>query len=288
MMTQTKTFEKIEWPHGNRCAVLLSFDVDGDTIWKNGNRDHPGGEGFIRSTSVGNYGPRRAVKRILDMLEELEIRSTFFVPAKVMEDHPKLFVEIDRRGHEIAHHGFHHERYVDLPIEEQQTIIEKSQAVFEKTLGKRAVGFRTPSGDWSKETVGLLHTMGFQYSSSMRGDDRPYTTVIDGEETDFVEIPSKWELDDFVALGYNLFPPDPAGQDRISGMENVFENFMQEFDGYYREGLCYVVQCHPQIIGTPGSLLMYRRLIEYIQGHEGVWIATGGEIARWWKERYLK
>ena len=285
-MGETATFEKLKWPNGARCAVMLSFDVDGDTIWKNGARDYPGGDGFLRGSSVGNYGPNCAVKRIMDMLEKRHLPATFFVPAKVMEDHPTLFQEMDRRGFEIGHHGYHHERYVDLTPEQQRAIIEKSQAIFERIIGKKAIGYRTPSGDWSRETAGILYDMGFSYSSSMRGDDRPYRTVIDGEVTDFIEMAPKWDLDDFVQFGYNLFPPEPAGQDRIAGIEQVFQNFTQEFDGYYEEGLCFVIQCHPQIIGSPGRLLMYQRLLEHMLEKEDIWFAKGSEIAAWWRRIY--
>ena len=47
IMRETETFEKINWPGGAKCAVMLSFDVDGDTIWKNGARDIPGGGEFL-------------------------------------------------------------------------------------------------------------------------------------------------------------------------------------------------------------------------------------------------
>lgn len=284
-MVQTQTYEKLKWPGGAQCAVMLSFDVDGDTIWKNGARDYPGGESFIRASSVGNYGPRRAVDNILSLLGELGVPATFFVPAKVMEDHPELCRRIQARGYELGHHGYHHERYVDLTPDVQRAIIQKSQRIFENTIGQRAVGYRTPSGDWSRETAGILVEMGFEYSSSMRGDDRPYRTVLDGRQTDFIELAPKWDLDDFVQFGYNLFPPEPAGQDRIAGIEQVYDNFRREFDGYYQEGLCYVIQCHPQIIGSPGRLAMYGRLVQYIMGHN-VWFGTGRQIAGWWRQNY--
>lgn len=285
-MGETATYETLKWPKGARCAVMLSFDLDGDTIWRNGNRGYAGGEDFIRSNSVGNYGPKRSVPRLLELLERYQLPATFFVPAKVMEDYPNLLREIDQAGHEIGHHGYAHERFVDLTREEQKAIILRSQEIFERTIGKKAIGYRTPSGDWSRETAGLLDELGFQYSSSMRGDDRPYRTIIDGRVTDFIELAPKWDLDDFVQFGYNIFPPEPAGQDRISGIEKVYANFKQEFDGYYRYGLCFVLLMHPQIIGTPGRIMMLEKLLDHILTHDNVWFARGHEIADWWRANY--
>lgn len=57
----------LKWPEGKKCAVMFTFDVDGDTTWENGNRGLPNGEKYIKSLSVGQYGPKRCVDRILDM-----------------------------------------------------------------------------------------------------------------------------------------------------------------------------------------------------------------------------
>ena len=163
-MSDTATYEKIKWPNNAKCAVMLSFDVDGDTIWKNGSRELENGDQYIRANSVGNYGPKHAVARILEILDKEEVKETFFIPAKIKGDYPLLCQAIDKRGHEIGHHGYHHERYVDLSPERQRQIITESQAVFAATIGKEAIGYRTPSGDWSEATPGILHEMGLSRS----------------------------------------------------------------------------------------------------------------------------
>ncbi len=276
----------VKWPNGARCAVMLTFDLDAETLWANMNQPHEGGENFIRSLSLGQYGPLRSVPRILDLLAKYQLLATFFVPGWVAEKYPDSVQQIAKANHELGHHGYLHERFFDKTKEEQREIIERSQAIFKQLTGKEACGFRTPSGDWSPETPGLLREMGFLYSSSMRGDDRPYRTVIDGEITDFIEIPPRWELDDFVQFGYNLYPAEPSGQDRISGHQHVLDNFTREFDGYYRFGLCFILMMHPQIIGKPGRIMLLERLIQHIKAYPDVWFATGGQIAQWWRRNY--
>ena len=276
----------VEWPTGKKCAVMFSFDVDGDTTWENGNRGLPNGEKYIKSLSVGQYGPKRGVDRILDKLEEYNVKATFFVPGLTAERYPDLIKRIDAAGHEIGHHGYAHERFAGRSTEEQIEIIEKTQQIFQDLIGHKAVGFRTPSGDWAENTPKLLYERGFQYSSSMRGDDRPYRTVIDGQETDFIEIPTKWELDDYVAMAYHMYPAEPAGQDRISCYRQVEDNFMREFEGHYRYGLCISFMNHPQVIGSPGRIRILDHLLREITSRPDVWIATGREIADWFRSSY--
>ena len=276
----------VKWPNGARCAVMLSFDVDAETIWANGNSGFEGGENFIRSLSLGQYGPRRSVPRILDLLAKYQLPATFFVPGWVAEHYPETIRKIAENKHELGHHGYMHERFFEKSVDEQKEIIERSQAIFKQLTGQAARGYRTPSGDWSDATPALLQEMGFQYSSSMRGDDRPYRTMIDGKETDLIEIPPRWELDDFVQGGYNTYPAEPSGQDRISGHQHILDNFTQEFDGYYHFGLCYVLMMHPQVIGTPGRIMMLEKLLQHIKTYPDVWFATGGQIAQWWQTHY--
>ena len=95
----------LKWPEGKKCAVMFTFDVDGDTTWENGNRGLPNGEKYIKSLSVGQYGPKRCVDRILDMLESYGVKATFFVPGLTAERYPEVIMRIAEAGHEIGHLG---------------------------------------------------------------------------------------------------------------------------------------------------------------------------------------
>ena len=217
------------------------------------------------------------------MLDRYGVKATFFVPGLTAERYPEVIMRIAEAGHEIGHHGYAHERFAGKTTEEQIEIIEKTQRIFKDLIGHEVTGFRTPSGDWAKITPQLLYERGFRYSSSMRGDDRPYRTVINGEKTDFIEIPTKWEVDDYVAMAYNMYPAEPAGQDRISSYRLVEDNFMREFRGHYREGLCISYMSHPQVIGSPGRIQILKHMLEQITSKEDVWVATGTEVSDWYR-----
>ena len=191
------------WPDNKRIAVMMAFDLDAETMWTtrgDGNHDH------ITNLSRGAYGPKQGVPRILDMLDVYGVKATFFIPGLTAERYPEVVKRIAAAGHEIGLHGYAHERFAGKTAEEQIEIIEKPQRILRELIGHDVEGFRTPSGDWAVETPKLLYERGIRYSSSMRGDDRPYRTVIDGRETDFIEIPTKWEVDDYVAMAGGTGP----------------------------------------------------------------------------------
>ncbi|MGY0063701.1 polysaccharide deacetylase family protein [Streptomyces sp. LZ34] len=267
------------WPAGHQSAVALAFDLDGPT-----------GDAMLNGSiwrkpsyfALGAYGPYRALPRILDLLDEAGVPATFFTPAWVVETWPEACRAVVERGHEMAHHGYQHERYWDLEPEQQAEVISRSQQIFREVLGVPAVGFRTPSGDWHPETPRLLVEAGFAYSSSMRGDDRPYLHEIDGRATSLVEIPARWDLDDYASLAYTRNPDYPAGQDRIASYELTLDNWMREFDGHHAEGLCMTTLFHPKVSGKPGRLLLLERLLGHMRSSGDVWFATCGEVAEWW------
>ncbi len=266
------------WPDGKRSCVMLAFDVDGPSgsamvdgsIWR-----------MPRLFVQGAYGPFRAVPRILDLLERVGVRATFFVPAWVVEHWPSVCRDIVASGHEIGHHGYKHERYADLSVAEQGSVLERSQAIFEEHLGMRALGFRTPTGDWQKETPRILAEQGFLYSSSFRDDDRPYRRVIEGKVSELVEIPAPVELDDYAYFAYTEEPPFPKGHDRIAAYRVALSNWCKEFDGTHRDGGLLTTTFHPKVSASPGRAVVLERFVQHVVTAGDSWLATGTEVARW-------
>jgi len=265
----------VTWPGSARSAVALAFDLDGPTgdallsgaIW-----DRPA------YFSLGGYGPWRGLDRILRLLAERAVPATFFVPAWVVEHWPLQCRRIVEAGYEVGHHGYRHEKYWDLSLSRQRAVIERSQEIFERELGCAAVGFRTPSGDWRPETPDLLSAMGFSYSSSMRGDDRPYV-----HPSGLVEIPARSEMDDYASFAYTRNPDWPSGGSRIASYRATLDTWIRDFDGYHAEGLCLTTIFHPKVIGTPGRAALLERWIDHMTDAGGVWFATCGDVARWWR-----
>ena len=265
------------WPEDKRSAVALAFDLDGPT-----------GDAMLKGTiwdrpeyfSQGAYGPWRALDRMLGLLKTHEMPATFFTPAWVVATWPEQCRRIVEQGHEVAHHGYKHEKYWDLSPVEQRNVIETSQRIFQDVLGTTAVGFRTPSGDWRPETPALLEDMGFRYSSSMRGDDRPYFHP--GGK--LIEIPARSDLDDYASLAYTTNPDWPSGGDRIASYDLTLDNWIREFDGYHAEGLCLSTIFHPKVVGKPGRAVLLDRWIRHMKDADDVWFSTCADIATWWRQ----
>lgn len=278
MTTLQQHGSRPRWPDGKQACMALAFDLDGptgdamlnNTIWQNP-------EYF----TFGGYGPFRALGRILSLLEQFSIPATFFVPAWVVENWPQQCAAIIEQGHEVAFHGYRHESFWALTADEQRQVMQKSRDIFWQYLGIRAEGFRTPSGDWHADTTSVLVEAGVTYSSSMRGDDRPYFIPVAGDPQGLVEIPGRWELDDYASLAYTRAPDFPSGLDRTASYSLTLENWCQEFDGAMNEGLCLTTLFHPKISGKPGRILLLEQFMDHMKQRDDVWFARCRDVAHW-------
>ena len=180
------------WPNGARVAVGLSFDLDNETGTLRDNSASPA------LLSQGEYGSRAGLPRVLALLERHRIPASFFVPAVSAMLHPDSMKAIMQPGrHEVGLHGWIHERNSQLDRATERDLLTRAAKALEAATGKRPVGMRTPSWDYSPYTIEIAKELGLVYDSSLMADDRPYEVLAAGQPTGIVELPVEWILDDF-------------------------------------------------------------------------------------------
>jgi peptidoglycan/xylan/chitin deacetylase (PgdA/CDA1 family) len=263
------------WPDGAKVAVALSFDFDAETNALRDGNNSPG------EHSRGEYAARVAMPRILALLDKYEIPASFFVPAvSVLLHKTEIDAIISKERHEIGMHGWIHERNSMLDEETERLLMKKSYDALREATGQAPVGIRTPSWDFSLNTIKLIRELGLLYDSSLMADDRPYEIMEDGEATGIVELPVEWLLDDYPYFGFSRFssvrPHIKPG--------DVLDIWCAEFEMAYQEGTLFVLTMHPKYIGHRSRIAMLEELIEFINEHEGVWYATHADIARYVKK----
>ncbi len=152
------------WPEGVRCTVVLGFDVDGvsGAIYRDPETAH-----LPSFMSMREYGPTVAVPRILQLLDDYQVKASFYIPAFIAETHPDMVKEIQKREHEIAHHGYMHEPPATLTREQEAQVLDKGIRILEGITGEKPVGYRSPSWELSEDSLALLSERGFLYDSSL-------------------------------------------------------------------------------------------------------------------------
>jgi peptidoglycan/xylan/chitin deacetylase (PgdA/CDA1 family) len=251
------------WPEGYQSCFFLSFDYDASSaeMWKT--------PLDIVAQSKGRYSPKVAVPRILDLLDRLELKSTFFVPGWTADNHSVSVAEIISRGHEVGHHGYIHERITEISWEAEEGVFDDGYAALER-LGVKPMGYRAPYWLVSERTFSHLKRLGFRYSSNFMDDDMPYMLKHRGIDTGLVELPVDWLLDDW-----------PQFETSKKSPTEVYSLWKPEFDGLHRLGRYFGLTCHPECIGRISRLDMLEKLVKEAIELDKVWFPTGSELAEW-------
>jgi peptidoglycan-N-acetylglucosamine deacetylase len=266
-----------------KIAVCLTFDFDAISVWT--------GNFHAKSPSAisrGEFG-RIGAERLLRMLREWAIKSTWFIPGHTADTFPATVAKIAENGHEIGHHGYLHDRHKSAGDEAAD--FAKALKALKRVTGKEPAGYRSPAAGLMPSTLDLLVKHHFSYDSSMMGSDfSPYYCRVGdeapadgpfkwGAEVDLVELPFTWGLDDFPAFEHvwtrNGINPGLAAPSRI------YEIWSGDFDYLYeRIGAgVFILTMHPQTIGRGHRLLMLERLVNYMREKRGVTFSTMSEVA---------
>lgn len=110
------------------------------------------------------------VDKILSLFDELDAKATFFVLGWVAERYPQIVAAIVDNGHELASHGYGHQRVSDLTRNEFTEDITRAKKILEDLSGNAIKGYRAPSYSISKKNKWALEVLsetGHQYSSSI-------------------------------------------------------------------------------------------------------------------------
>lgn len=270
-----RALEPGSWPGGAKCAFAMSFDCDHETF------ELGAGGTAVGRIAWGEFGRRKGVPRILDVLARHDVRATFFVPAVAALIDPEDLHPITEAGHEVGVHGWIHENTSTLDRATERDLLLRSRDTLERLTGTRPVGHRAANWDLSANTIELVAEAGFTYDSSLMADDACYEVVANGNPTGLVEIPVDWVRDDAVYLLFNRTPPTRPW----TSPEDVFDIFRREFDAAYDAGgVCQLV-FHPFVIGYRSRIWILEKLIEHAKGRGGVWFPTHAELAEWVRPR---
>jgi peptidoglycan-N-acetylglucosamine deacetylase len=257
------------WPGGAKVAVAISFDSDHETIPLRDGRTSPG------LLAQGEYGARVAVPKILDLLADYDVPASFFMPAVSALLHPEEVEAYVKDGHEVAVHGWIHERNTLLSHEDELDLTRRALDTLEELSGIRPTGIRTPSWDFSEHTLDVIRQLGFTYDSSLMADDDPYMLLAEGSETGILEIPVEWIRDDapyFMMERYGALRP-------YMPPRSALQIWTDEFHAARAEGGLFQLTLHPHIIGHRSRLLVLRKLLDHLRQHDDVWFATHAQVA---------
>jgi peptidoglycan/xylan/chitin deacetylase (PgdA/CDA1 family) len=262
-------------PDARRAAVSVTFDNLGEAadlergLW-------PEGEPLGRHFSV-----KRTLPRILDTLEELGLRATFFVEGLNAELYPEALLEIANSGHELGYHGWRHEYWPNLSPSNEARALERGVHKMHE-LGVRPRGFRPPGGRLTPSSPELLENLGFTYCS-------PAGLGI-GFLGNLVVLPFEWRLID----AYYYLPRFGALRETTMGSSEPLspvrfrETLSSALQGVVRNGGHLTLLFHPFLEEQEDRFETMRGALEELRdlAEDGVvWCAPYRDVASWVRGR---
>jgi OHCU decarboxylase len=279
------------WPEGARICVqfVINYEEGGENSILHGD---PGSEAFLSEIvgaqpwpgqrhmsmeSIYEYGSRTGFWRLWRLFSERGMPATVFGVATALMRNPDAVAAMKEAGWEIASHGLKWIDYRDFSSDEERAHLREAIRIHTEVCGERPLGWYT--GRTSEHTLRLvMEEGGFLYSADSYADEVPYWV----EEDDRLQLIVPYTLDAndmrfATAQGFN------------SG-DQFFAYLKDSFDLLYAEGermpRMLSVGLHCRLAGRPGRAAALARFLDYVAGHEDVWVARRVDIARHWARRH--
>ncbi len=278
--------------------IFCAFGVDVDAVA--GWLGSYGGEDSPDDISRGLFAGEVGSPRLLKLFERFGIKTTWFIPGHSIETFPEQMAAVAAAGHEIGIHGYSHENPIEMTPDQEEAVLDKCIELVTKLSGRRPTGYVAPWWEFSQVSNELLLKKGIKYDHSlMHRDYEPYYVrvgdswtkinyaqapetwmkpLIRGTETDLIEIPASWYVDDLPPMMFIKKAPNSHGFVNPRDIEQLWRD---QFDWVYREMdyAVFPITIHPDVAGRPQVLLMLERLYAHMIAHPGVRFTTFDAIA---------
>lgn len=251
--------------HGDDASEAFLSEIVGAEPWQ-GQR-HPNME------SIYEYGSRAGFWRLWRLFTERGLPVTVYGVATALARNPDAVAAMNEAGWEIASHGLKWIEYRDFAEDEERAHLQEAIRIHEEVTGERPLGWYT--GRCSMRTRRLvMEEGGFLYDADSYADDLPYW--VSGPRGPHLVIPYTLDANDMrfaTPQGFN------------SG-EQFFAYLKDSFDLLYAEGemspKMFSIGLHCRLAGRPGRAAALARFLDYVTGHERVWVCRRLDIARHW------
>jgi len=226
-----------------------------------------------------DYGNRVGLLRMFEVLDKHQIRCTVSLSMSVLRMYPEIFEAMEMRRWEYMSHGLFNTRYHwGYDEAEERAAIAECKKIHLEVTGRPLKGWFSPAVSFTRNTADLVKEAGLSYICDFYHDDQP--TPLATRHGTLVSVPYSMDLND--AMVYR----QPVEADEFARMVT------DHFDTVYREGetqprvMC--VALHPYMMGAPHRIRALDRALAHIRSHPDVWIATGEEIADWYRGHGLE
>jgi peptidoglycan/xylan/chitin deacetylase (PgdA/CDA1 family) len=263
------------WPGGRRVGVIFRVTLEGwsDGKWPGaGPMGNPLKPGIVDLNAIywADYGPRRGIYRLLNILERRQVRATVLVNGIITERYPEAVRKVAEAGHEIVAHSYAMDIIpAYLTEEEEKENIRRTTESIQQVCGVTPRGWISPRATPSINTARLLAEAGYEWHGDYLNDDLPYQIRF-GDRV-IIAAPGSMEVNDMPMYVRYGNPP--------RAMVDVFEDTLAALVKGEPGAGKIDVTAHAHVFGRPSGAWAFERIIEIAKATPDVWIGTRGDLA---------
>ena len=280
----------VVWPDEARIAInfCINYEEGAELCVLNGDdRSEVRVADVVVETRIGGrdlniessyeYGSRVGYWRLLKAFTGRGLKATVNLVGLAGWQNPQALRAMIDAGFDIQPHGWRWFDYNDLEAPAERECIRNSIEQVRQLTGEPPLGYY--AGLPSLNTRRLVVEEGnFLYDSDVYNDDLPYWS------SDYPEL---------LLVPYSLDTNDSkfARGDHDYQLGDEFFTYLKDsFDILYAEGetrpKMMTVGLHARLIGRPGRIGSLHKFLDYVQGHDRVWVCRRDDLARYWAEHY--
>ncbi len=272
---------KITWPNGARVAFWVAPNIEfyeldppqnpGRRPWA---KPHPD----VVPHSHRDYGNRAGFWRMMEVMEKYGVRGSVSLNVAMCQHHPEIIEACSALDWEFFSHGVYNTRYTYTMTEAQErAMMEDVIKTIKDCTGQDTDGWLAPALSYTTNTFELLAEYGVKYTCDLFHDDQPQP--VNTKSGRLISVPYSLEMNDTVVLSM-------MGKSSRHYTEILKANFDQLYEEGAENGQVMCIPLHPFLIGQPHRIANFAEVLEYITGHDKVWVTTGREIAAHYYEHH--
>ncbi|MCA1405405.1 polysaccharide deacetylase family protein [Ensifer sp. IC3342] len=272
----------LRWPGGARIAVWVVPNIEHFLFDRPSSSITQLTAGFVPDVlnySWRDFGTRVGIWRLMEVMEKYGVKGTVALNSDVCDHYPRIIEAGKALGWEWMGHGTNNSTMINgQPEEEERQIVRTVVETIERSTGKRPRGWLSPGLTESHRSLDLLAEAGVEYVANWVNDEQPYPMRV--KNGSMLSLPYSVEINDFAAFL-------EQGQSGEAFAQTIRDQFDVLYEDGAKTGRVMAICLHPFLIGHPHRSKHFERALAHITSRREVWVATGGEIADWYKTNYL-
>ena len=273
---------KIVWPDGKKLAFWIAPNVE---FYEFNPPVNPSRPGWPRPTpdvvgySQRDWGNRIGHWRLMELLDKYNMRGSVSLNVALCDHMPEIIEACAEREWEFFSHGIYNTRYsYNMTEEQERRVLEDSIETVKKATGQRIRGYLAPALTHTERTFDLIAEYDFWYTCDLFQDDQPQP--LKTKSGKLLSMPYSLEVNDVITYGALAMTPARYAEILI----RHFDQLLLESE---ESGAVMCIPLHAYLVSQPHRIRHFEEALKHIAAHkDDVWITTGTEIAKHYRDNY--